>query len=283
MTGAILADVILAARGLDYDYPGGIPALRGVDLAIRRGRRLAILGPNGSGKTTLFLHLNGTLKPRTGAILIDGCPGHYDRRTLRAWRSRVGLVLQDPDDQLFAATVAQDIAFGPLNLRLPQDTVRDRVATALAALDITALAHRPTHMLSIGQKRRVAIAGILAMEPEILLLDEPTAGLDADGVARLMSALNALAERGTTLVLSTHDVDLAYGWADEIAIFAGGSVIGQGDPSALLGDPAMLARGGLRMPLVLETARTLIAVGHIRPNGPLPRTRAELMKMIAKR
>jgi cobalt/nickel transport system ATP-binding protein len=267
MTGAILADVILAARGLDYDYPSGIPALRGVDLAIRRGRRLAILGPNGSGKTTLFLHLNGTLKPRTGAILIDGCPGHYDRRTLRAWRSRVGL----------------DIAFGPLNLRLPQDTVRDRVATALAALDITALAHRPTHMLSIGQKRRVAIAGILAMEPEILLLDEPTAGLDADGVARLMSALNALAERGTTLVLSTHDVDLAYGWADEIAIFAGGSVIGQGDPSALLGDPAMLARGGLRMPLVLETARTLIAVGHIRPNGPLPRTRAELMKMIAKR
>lgn len=167
---------LLEAYGLTYDYPGGVQALSGLDLSVERGRRLAILGPNGAGKTTLLLHLNGTLRPTSGRVLLDGVVAGYCRADLTVWRRRVGLVLQDADDQLFAASVAEDVSFGPLNLGLSDEEARQRVDEALAALRIADLADRPTHMLSFGQKKRAAIAGAVAMRPEILLLDEPTAG-----------------------------------------------------------------------------------------------------------
>ena len=154
---------LLAARGLEYRYPGGIAALRALDLTVERGRKLVILGANGSGKTTLLLHLNGTFRPARGAIWLDGQPVAYDRRSLARWRCRVGLVLQEPDDQLFAATVEQDISFGPLNLGLSEAVVRERVIEVLEALRIAPLARRATHTLSFGQKKRVAIAGVLAL------------------------------------------------------------------------------------------------------------------------
>ncbi|QQP87427.1 ATP-binding cassette domain-containing protein [Skermanella sp. TT6] len=263
--------MMLEVQALRYDYAGGIEALRGLDLIVGRGRKLALLGPNGCGKTTLFLHLNGTLKPRGGRVLVCGSPAGYDRRSLRDWRSRVALVLQDPDDQIFAATVARDVAFGPLNLGLPEAEVRRRVDGALADLGIGDLADRPTHMLSFGQKRRVAIAGALAMEPEVLLLDEPTAGLDADGVARLMGVLDGLAAKGMTLVLSTHDVDLAYAWADDIAILFEGTTLLQGQAPDVLGDGQALSRARLRPPLLLELARALDWP------EPWPRTREALL------
>ncbi|WP_158045027.1 energy-coupling factor ABC transporter ATP-binding protein [Skermanella pratensis] len=263
--------MMLEAQALRYDYAGGIEALRGLDLAVGRGRRLALLGPNGCGKTTLFLHLNGTLKPRGGRVMRDGSPAGYDRRALRDWRNRVALVLQDPDDQIFAATVARDVAFGPLNLDLPEAEVRRRVTAALADLGIGDLADRPTHMLSFGQKRRVAIAGALAMRPEVLLLDEPTAGLDADGVIRLMAVLDGLAAQGMTLVLSTHDVDLAYAWADDIAILFEGRTLIQGTAPDVLGDAEALARARLRPPLLLELARAM------KLPRPWPRTREAML------
>ncbi|MFO1430914.1 MAG: ATP-binding cassette domain-containing protein [Candidatus Competibacteraceae bacterium] len=249
--------IILAARNIDYVYPGKVQALQGLSLDIAKGRKLAILGPNGSGKTTLLLHLNGTLRPRRGEILLDGRPAAYDRRSLNSWRSRVGLVLQEPEDQLFSASVYQDISFGPLNQGLSALEARERVREALVALQIEGLAERATHMLSFGQKKRVAIAGILAMRPEVLILDEPTAGLDAQGVAQLLTVLEEQRRAGTTLVFATHDVDLAYTWADGVAVFCDGQVLAQGETVAILSDRKLLQAARLEMPWLLEVAQAL--------------------------
>ena len=260
--GDSVDDVILEARGLDYRYPGsGEPALRGLSLSVRRGRRLAILGANGAGKTTLLLHLNGTLRPRAGAVLVDGVPGDTGVAGLTAWRRRVGLVLQEADDQLFAATVAEDISFGPLNLGLGGEEVARRVADVVARMGLTGLEDRPPHMLSHGQRKRVAIAGILAMQPAVLVLDEPTAGFDHAGQAALLSTLEHLSASGMTLVFSTHDVDLAYAFADDAALFAGGTVLAQGAARAVLSDAALMARAGLPLPAVPALSARLYALG----------------------
>ena len=236
---------LIRTEALGYVWPGGVPALEGLELTIEKGRRLAILGPNGAGKTTLLLHLNGTLKPTSGRILLDGVPVGYDRAGLGAWRRRVGLVLQDADDQLFAPSVFEDVSFGPLNLDLPEAEVRARVDEALAALGIADLASRPTHMLSFGQKKRAAIAGAVAMRPEVLLLDEPTAGLDARSAKRLLATLADLEAQGTTLVFTTHDVDMALRFADDAALFHHGRVIARGEAREVLTDVALMDRAGL--------------------------------------
>ena len=252
-----MSDPLLAIRGLDYCYSGGIAALNQLDLLIEKGRKLAILGANGSGKTTLLLHLNGTFRPTRGDLLLDGRPVGYDRRFLNDWRRRVGLVLQEPDDQLFAATVGQDVSFGPLNLGLSAAETAERVREALEALRIAHLRDRATHQLSFGQKKRVAIAGVLAMRPEILVLDEPTAGLDAHGVTHLLGALQPLSAAGTTLVFSTHDVELAYAWADQVALFHNGAVLRQGETVAVLADRDIMQQARMRSPLLLELAQLL--------------------------
>jgi len=247
-----MVDLSLEARGLVFSWPGGGRALDGLDLAVRRGRRLAVLGPNGAGKSTLLLHLNGTLRPEAGEVRVDGTAPGYGRAALAGWRRRVGLVMQDPDDQLFAATVAEDVSFGPLNLGLSEAEAATRVTEALDALGIANLAERATHQLSFGQKKRVAIAGALAMRPEVLLLDEPLAGLDHRGGVLLQEGLAQLAEAGTTLVLTTHDVDLAYAFADEVALFANGRTLRQGEAADVLGDRALMQAAGLETPLLLE-------------------------------
>ncbi|MDS4020990.1 MAG: ATP-binding cassette domain-containing protein [Candidatus Competibacter sp.] len=274
---------LLAAHGLEYVYPGGVIALRGLDLSIERGQKLAILGSNGSGKTTLLLHLNGTCKPARGEIRLDGQPVLYDHRALNHWRRRVGLVLQEPDDQLFAATVGQDVSFGPLNLGLSEAETRERVDEALAALRVAHLADRATHALSFGQKKRVAIAGVLAMRPEILVLDEPTAGLDSHGVTHLLGALQQLHDAGTTLVFSTHDVELAYVWADRVAVFHDGTVLSQGETAAVLGDRDMLHRARLRSPLLLELAQLLREAEGGDECWPPPRSREALLALLRDR
>ncbi|MDA8232429.1 MAG: ATP-binding cassette domain-containing protein [Magnetospirillum sp.] len=262
---------LLEARRLAYAYVGGTAALTGLDLTIARGERLAVLGPNGAGKTTFLLHLNGTLRPAGGQILLDGRPARYDRASLAAWRRRVGLVLQDPDDQLFAPTVAEDVSFGPLNLGLSDDETRVRVEDALKAMGMDALAGRPPHMLSFGQKKRAAIAGAVAMRPELLVLDEPTAGLDAAGAAALLTVLEGLHAAGTTLVFATHDVDFAWAWADTVALFEGGTVTVQGKAETVLADRAMLGRANMPLPLLAELG---MAAG-----GRLPRRRAEAVDL----
>ncbi len=271
--------MILSARGLRYNYAGGIEALKGLDLDVPAGGRLAILGPNGAGKTTLLLHLNGTLRPSAGELRLEGRRAAWDRRSLTRWRTTVGLVFQDPDDQLFAGTVYQDVSFGPLNLGLAEDEVRRRVGDALAAMRIDDLAKRPIHMLSGGQKKRVAIAGVLAMRPKVLVLDEPTAGLDSHGVSHLLAALGQLSDGGTTIVYATHDVDLACAWSDRVAIFQGGVVIGGGEARDVLADGELLRRAHLRRPLVLDVGLAARRVGLLADDAPLPRSRAELLAL----
>jgi cobalt/nickel transport system ATP-binding protein len=272
---------MLSARGLRYSYPGGVEALAGLDLEIARGERLAILGANGAGKTTLLMLLNGTLRPAAGAISVGGAAAGYDRASLRRWRQQVGLVLQDPDDQLFAATVFEDVSFGPLNLGLAPEAAAARVTAALEALRIADLAERPTHMLSYGQRKRVAIAGIVAMDPGILLLDEPTAGLDPLGVTHLLVALRALSERGTAIVLATHDMDIAYGWADRIAIFGERRIALAGSPEAVFEDADMLKRLRLRPPLLWDIGRLLRQRGLLDAGQPLPRSRRQMLAALS--
>ena len=279
-------DPVLEAEGLWYAYSGGSWALHGLALRIPRGGKLAILGANGTGKTTLLLHLNGTLRPNSGTIWRDGVPVHYGARALLAWRTAVGLVLQDPDDQLFAATVAEDVSFGPFNLGLDDGTVRKRVASALAAMRITDLANRPPHCLSFGQRKRVAIAGLLAMKPRVLLLDEPTTGLDGWGVIHLLAALDRLVVKaGTTIVLTTNDVDLAYAWADEVVLLQGGRALIQGKAVDVLCDTTLLRTARLRPPWMAVLGLTARRLGLLGENDSLPRSRTQvtnLLKIVAE-
>ncbi|MGR4882247.1 ATP-binding cassette domain-containing protein [Streptomyces sp. LARHCF249] len=257
--------------GAGYAYEDGPAVLSGLDFGIPEGRALVLLGRNGSGKTTLMRLLSGGLKPGTGALHLDGTVVTYGRAGLTRLRTAVQLVVQDPDDQLFAASVEQDVSFGPMNLGLGVAEVRERVDSALAALDITALRDRPTHLLSYGQRKRAAIAGAVAMAPRVLILDEPTAGLDPDGQERLLEVLAGLRASGTTVVMATHDVDLAVRWADDAAVLTP-SGIRVGPAQALLSDPALLADAGLRQAWSPAVTALLRAHGLLAAGLPGPRT-----------
>ncbi|MEU1026701.1 ATP-binding cassette domain-containing protein [Streptomyces sp. NPDC005904] len=255
-----MSEPLLVLRGASYAYEDGPAVLSDLDFDVTEGRALVLLGRNGSGKTTLMRLLSGGLRPDTGHLTADGTPVTYDRKGLTRLRTTVQLVVQDPDDQLFAASVEQDVSFGPLNLGLPDTEVRARVAEALAALDISALADRPTHLLSYGQRKRTAIAGAVAMRPRLLILDEPTAGLDPDGQERLLATLQGLRDTGTTVVMATHDVDLALRWADDAALLTP-SGVRTGPVAEMLARRDLLAQAGLRLPWGIAVAELL------RPKG----------------
>ncbi|GKQ35318.1 energy-coupling factor ABC transporter ATP-binding protein [Streptomyces sp. A012304] len=266
---------LVALRGASFAYEDGPTVLDGLDFEIREGRALALLGRNGSGKTTLMRLLSGGLRPHRGELTVDGRAVSYDRAGLTRLRTTVQLVVQDPDDQLFAASVAQDVSFGPLNLGLSDAEVRTRVAEALAALDITGLADRPTHLLSYGQRKRTAIAGAVAMRPRVLILDEPTAGLDPDGQERLLVTLDELRARGTTVVMATHDVDLALRWADDAALLTP-SGAHTGPAPTTLARADLLRQAGLRLPWGVAVTRLLRARGLLADTAPGPRSPEEL-------
>lgn len=264
----------LRADALTVRYPGTGPALEHADLEVAPATRLALLGANGSGKTTMLRCLAGSLVPTAGHVRLDDVPIAYDRKGLRHHRQEVQLVLQDPDDQLFSADVFQDVSFGPVNLGLDAGEVRARVEEALSLLGIEHLRRRPTHQLSYGERKRVATAGAVAMRPCVLLLDEPTAGLDPAAVDELMAALRRLEEHETTVVLSTHDVSLALAWADSVAV-THDRVVVQGDPVELLGDAALLEAARLRLPWSLDLSHRLVADGLV-PDGTRARSLDEI-------
>ncbi|MDN5563136.1 MAG: ATP-binding cassette domain-containing protein [Luteococcus sp.] len=247
--------LVLRATGLHAGYLGQ-EVLRGAGLELPTGCRLALLGANGSGKTTLLRCLSGAHRPSSGTVEVAGNRLGSGRGALREHRRRVQLVLQDPDDQLFSADVSQDVSFGPMNLGLPPDEVRARVRESLALLGVSHLAERPTHQLSYGERKRVATAGAVAMRPEVLLLDEPTAGLDPAGVHEMLAALERLIAQGTTVVLATHDVDLALAWGEQAAVVLDGTVR-QGPVTDILADQTLLAAARLHRPWPLELAARL--------------------------
>ncbi|MGW2183602.1 energy-coupling factor ABC transporter ATP-binding protein [Streptomyces sp. NPDC001732] len=270
---------LVALRGASFSYEDGPTVLDGLDFEVREGRALALLGRNGSGKTTLMRLLSGGLRPHTGRLTVEGHPVTYDRKGLTRLRTTVQLVVQDPDDQLFAASVLQDVSFGPLNLGLSDTEVRARVDEALTALDIGALADRPTHLLSYGQRKRTAIAGAVAMRPRVLILDEPTAGLDPDGQERLLATLDRLRANGTTVVMATHDVDLALRWADDAALLTA-SGAHTGPAPAALARTDLLRQAGLRLPWGVAAARLLRAHGLLADDAPGPRTPEDLAAQV---
>lgn len=262
---------LISLEGVEHAFADGSAGLRGCTLSLGRGRRHALLGANGAGKTTLLLHLNGLLRPNAGLLHWYGRPYDYSRSGLTALRSRVGLVFQNPDRQLVSALVEEDVAFGPLNLGLDDAIVRTRVAVALDAVGLGSMGRRPVHHLSFGQKKRVCIAGVLAMEPEVLLLDEPMAGLDTPMQADLEALLDKLAARGVTIVLSTHDVDFAYRWADDIHMMAAGRCIASTPAQGLASQGEALRAAGQRLPQALAL-HTELAKRGLLPPGTAPRS-----------
>ncbi|GLY32730.1 ATP-binding cassette domain-containing protein [Kineosporia sp. NBRC 101731] len=258
----------IEVEGLEFRYSGGPPVLTGADLQVPPGTRLAVLGANGSGKSTLLRCLSGALRPTAGRITVGGRELRHTRTGLREHRHQVQLITQDPDDQLFSASVREDVSFGPVNQGLTDDEVRARCDEALTLLAATHLAARPTHQLSFGERKRVAIAGAVAMRPDVLVLDEPTAGLDPAAGQEATAALARLHDRGTTLVMATHDVDLALAWADQVAVLVGG-LVRQGPPEKLLDDDTLLIQGRLRRPWVLSVAARLRALGVLGQETPV--------------
>jgi cobalt/nickel transport system ATP-binding protein len=248
---------MLEVKDLKYSYNSDYQALKGVSLKVERGEMIALLGKNGAGKSTLFLNLNGIYKPDSGKVFIDGEELKYDKKSLLKFRQKVGIVFQNPDDQIFAPTVEEDVAFGPLNLGLAMEDVQDRVEEALARVGMTGYEKTAPHHLSGGQKKRVAIAGILAMKPEIMVLDEPTAGLDPQGVVDLSKLLNELNDEGITIIISTHEVDLVPDYADRVFVLVDGLLIGEGTPKEIFAQPEILEQANLKVPIVTELFQKL--------------------------
>jgi cobalt/nickel transport system ATP-binding protein len=239
---------ILQFEHLHFRYPGASePALAGANLSILPGQKIALLGRNGAGKSTLLLHGNGLLRPTSGIVRVAGQPLSYDRAGLRRVRQQVGLVFQNPDDQLFSASVRQEISFGPLNLGLDRPTVERRVTEAAAHCGVSELLARPTHALSGGQKVRVALAGVLAMHPQVLLADEAIAGLDPWMRAQVLTIFDTLAAQGMAIVLSTHDLTMAQHWADLVALMEAGQVVVVAQPPELFSQSEWRQRCGLEL------------------------------------
>ncbi|MDY0300243.1 MAG: ATP-binding cassette domain-containing protein [Trichlorobacter sp.] len=271
---------LLELQNVSFSYPDGSQGLHNCSILFRRNRRAVLLGLNGAGKTTLFLHCNGIFRPQKGQVLYNSSPLDYSRQGLRELRSRVGLVFQNPDSQLFSASVREDISFGPMNLGLERHEVCTRVEQALEAVGMTDYAGKAVHNLSYGQKKRVCIAGVLAMQPELLILDEPFAGLDVSMQTELNLILDQLHEQGITIILATHDIDFAYQWADDICVLVQGTCKAVWDG---LQNPQQLEQfvaHGFGMPRVAQLYYSLVQSGLLASSQAIPRSHQELLNLI---
>lgn len=230
--------------GLTFKYPDGHRALDCISFRIQAGEKVALIGPNGAGKSTLLMHLNGVLRSTSGKITVNGVP--LSDATLGQIRAWVGLVFQNPDDQLFSPKVYQDVAFGPLHMGLPEAEVRVRVARALQAVGLSAYAERTSYHLSGGEKKRVAIATVLSMDPKVLVMDEPSSGLDPRTRRSLIELLASFEEQ--TMFISTHDMRLAQTLCSRAIILDGGQIVADGPAESLLNNAVLMERHGLETP-----------------------------------
>jgi len=263
-----------------FSYPDGTEVLRGIDLTMEEGEVIAVLGANGSGKTTLLKHLNGLLRPTRGPVFFRGRSlGEYSDTEIF---SSTGFVFQDPNDQLFALTVEEDVAYGPRNLGLAETEVERRVSQALSQVGMTSFRKRPIASLSHGQRQRVGIAGVLAMEPEVLILDEPTSGLDPMGVRSIMTLLQRLnRQEGITLILATHAVDLVPLYMGRIVIMSHGRIVRKGAPEEVLVSSPEMERCRLHLPHIAELMEALKDRDRF-PLGKIPLTIGEARRALVK-
>lgn len=242
----------LSTKNLSFTYPDGTKALKNVNIEIKKGEKIAIIGPNGAGKSTLFSHFNGLSEPTSGYVEIDGERVEYKKDKLLKVRQKVGIVFQDPNDQLFAPTVKEDVAFGPMNLGLSYEEVEKRIDESLKMVGMNGFENKTPHHLSGGQQKRIAIAGIVAMRPEIMILDEPTAGLDSEGVTKVLSIIDKLNKEGMSIVISTHDIEMINEFAEKIFVLYDGEIIAQGDKNEIYSNKELLKKAHLKVPVTTE-------------------------------
>ncbi|WP_139488607.1 energy-coupling factor ABC transporter ATP-binding protein [Brevibacillus dissolubilis] len=255
---------LLELIDITYTYPlTDRPALDQLTLRIPEGKKTVLLGQNGSGKSTFFLHSNGIHRPDRGEVRWKGEPLRYDRRSLMELRRLVGLVFQDPEQQLVASTVEADISYGLCNLGLSDAEVRERVCQALERFDLTAIARNPVHHLSLGQKKQVALAGVMVLAPKLLILDEPTAYLDQHHTNLLLRQCEQIHESGTTILMATHDLNLAYAWADWVLVMHQGKLLLEGEPHEVFAQREVLEEIHLGVPLLYEVWETLQEAGTV--------------------
>lgn len=262
-------EVILQVRDLQYAYSDEKMALKGVDLDIRQGERIAVMGSNGAGKSTFFLNINGVLQSGHGEIFYRG--QKMTKKTMNDLRKNVGIVFQDADSQIIASTVQSEVSFGPMNLKLSRNDVRDRVDEALSYMNLTDFRHRPPHYLSGGEKKRVSIADIIAMHPEIIIFDEPTAALDPVNADMLEEVLEKMAQEGKTIMISTHDVDFAYRWAERVVVFCDGKIIADDAPLAVFSNETVIRQANLKRPMMLDIFETMREKGLVKDDRSYPK------------
>jgi cobalt/nickel transport system ATP-binding protein len=276
-----MGSIVLEARDIRYRYPRGMEAVKGISFHIRRGEKIALVGPNGAGKSTLLQMFNGMIRPDTGVMLFDNLPIRYDASSLSMLRKSVGFVLQNPDRQIIAPTVYQDVAFGPVNLGYGEPAVKEAVATALQHVGLEGFDRRPPHQLSGGEKKRVAIAGVLAMDPDVLVFDEPTSGLDPSGSEDIMELMDELNHEGRTVIISTHDVELAYPWADRVILMLDGKILQEDRPEIAFGKTEYVRMAHLSVPTLLELTMELERRGFTLPDKK-PRSALDMIHILEK-
>ena len=274
-------DIILKAENLYFSYDDeNSHSLNGLSLEIKRGHKVAFMGANGSGKSTFFLCCNGIHRPSSGTLYFNGEPIDYSKKGLLDLRAKVGIIFQDPDNQLFSASVYQEISFGILNLGVSEEKAKEEVEQVIDYLEITPFRHKPTHALSGGQKKQVSIADILVMHPQIIILDEPAAALDPKHTTMVNHIIDRLTDEGITVLMSTHDVNYALEWADDIFLFKDGKVLMQGTPIEVFSNQSALAETNLEQPAVLQLFHSLCRKGILKSSLPLPRNLSVLEKYI---
>jgi cobalt/nickel transport system ATP-binding protein len=270
---------ILETRNLSYEYSNRTLALDDVSMTIPTGKKTIILGSNGSGKSTLFLQFNGVLKPKKGDVYFAGARIDYGSKALTKLREQVSVVLQNPDDQIFSTTVEEDVAFGPMNLGLERGEVDRRVDEALFLVDLESIRERPTQQLSFGQRKRVALAGALAMKPRVLMMDEPTAGLDSRMVHELLELADELNQKGLTVLMSTHDVETSYEWADELRVLHRGRLMYSGLPEGFFEDQRRVHSLDLTRPMLFDMNARLRSIRGDAVT-PFPHTSEEMLQKV---
>jgi cobalt/nickel transport system ATP-binding protein len=275
--------MLFKTENLTHIYSDGTIALDEVTFSFDKAERIALLGTNGSGKTTLLNHLNGILKPTTGRVLFDDKPLKYDAKSLLELRRRVGFVFQDPNDQLFAPTVKQDVAFGPLNLGYSSEKVKTVVDESLKIVRMSECSEKPPHFLSLGQKKLVALAGVLAMEPEVIILDEPTSNLDPRATSEILHLLFRInREKGITLLLATHDVDMVPLLATKMYVLNKGKLVCQGTPRESFSNGELIRKVNLRSPRLTNLFEVLKKEDKLPIDDQLPLTIRESRKAILR-